>query len=298
MLSVLAILATGLVAAAPAQAAEPTVPFISEIHYDNSRTDAGEFVEVQVPPGASTAGWKVVLYNGRGGAAYATLTLPAVSAAAGGASAVAVVDGPGSGIQNGAPDGIALLNSSSQVVEFLSYEGSFTATGAGAPTQPSMDIGVFENGSGAPTNSLSKRFVEAKGAYEWQPEGPNSKASVNPIVEKPVVQPCDVAATQKVSDVQGSGASSPLDDEQVSVRGTVVADLPGLGGFHLQDAGDGDPATSDGIFIDSPVAVSLGDTVAVQGGANEDFGQTEIVSNQDTQVCAEGTGANLSLIHI
>ena len=68
-----------IVAAPPATAAEPTVPFISEFHYDNTGTDAGEFVEVQVPAGASTAGWSIVLYNGTGGASYDTDPLPVVA---------------------------------------------------------------------------------------------------------------------------------------------------------------------------------------------------------------------------
>ena len=34
-----------------------------------------------------------------------------------------VVNYPQDGIQNGAPDGMALVNASGQVLEFLSYEG-------------------------------------------------------------------------------------------------------------------------------------------------------------------------------
>jgi len=288
MLSVLAVLATGLVAAAaPASAAEPTVPFVSEIHYDNAGTDAGEFVEVQVPAAVNVTGWSVVLYNGSNGLVYDTDALPPPS------NGVSVIGYPANGIQNGAPDGIALVNSTNQVVEFISYEGVMVGMSGPGAGITSTEIGVVEDGFGVASNSLSKRLVEATGNYEWQPEGPNSKGQVNPTVARPQLQPCDEPAEQRVGDVQGSGASSPLDGEQVSVRGTVVADLPLLGGFYLQDAGDAKSATSDGIFIDSPVAVGLGDTVAVQGGANEDFGQTEIVSNQDTQVCTPGTEANL-----
>jgi uncharacterized protein len=47
-----------------ASAAPATTPFISEIHYDNTGTDTGEFVEVEFPAGTSSDGWKVVLYNG------------------------------------------------------------------------------------------------------------------------------------------------------------------------------------------------------------------------------------------
>lgn len=87
---------------------------------------------------------------------------------------------------------------------------------------------------------------------------------------------------------------TPLDGQQVTVRGVVVGDLPGFSGFYLQDAdGDGDPATSDGIFVFSPVDVSLGDTVAVQGRAGEYYSQTQITSREDVEVCAEGTVADL-----
>ena len=60
-------LVAGLVGAVPAAvAAEPTTPFISEIHYDNNGSDTGEFVEVQIPAGSSSAGLSVVLYNAAG----------------------------------------------------------------------------------------------------------------------------------------------------------------------------------------------------------------------------------------
>ena len=51
-----------------AQAAAPTTPFVSEIHYDDTGTDIAEFVEVEFPAGTSSTGWKVFLYNGNGGA--------------------------------------------------------------------------------------------------------------------------------------------------------------------------------------------------------------------------------------
>src|SRR5689334_12450659 len=91
-------------------AAPPTTPFISEIHYDNTGTDTGEFVEVQLPAGTSSAGLSVVAYNGNPATAatpYDTKTLPVVTAPAD-APAVAVVDYNGN-LQNGSPDGLALV---------------------------------------------------------------------------------------------------------------------------------------------------------------------------------------------
>ncbi|MGL4178772.1 MAG: ExeM/NucH family extracellular endonuclease, partial [Dermatophilaceae bacterium] len=57
-----------------------------------------------------------------------------------------------------------------------------------------------------------------------------------------------------------------------------------LRGFYVQDAGDGDPATSDGVFVfgadDDRVAV--GDLVTVSGTAGEFQGQTQISSSTVT----------------
>src|SRR5688500_13375600 len=47
---------------------------ISEIHYDNAGTDAGEAVEISGPAGASVEGWRIWLYNGNGGASYTPTT--------------------------------------------------------------------------------------------------------------------------------------------------------------------------------------------------------------------------------
>ncbi len=101
------------------------------------------------------------------------------------------------------------------------------------------------------------------------------------------VPPGEVTA---VGAVQGSGAETPLAGQQVTVRGTVVADLQGEGGldgFHLQDAGDGDAATSDGVFVSSTVPVALGEEVAVTGMPAEVFGQTQVTSRTDVAVCAD-----------
>ena len=282
--------AATLVSAPAATAAEPTTPFISEFHYDNTGTDTGEFVEVQVPPGASTAGWSILLYNGSGGANYDTDPLPAVSPPSDGASGVAVINYPANGIQNGSPDGIALVNASNALVEFVSYEGTFVGVGGPAGGVTSMDVGVSQGGSGAVGNSLSKRFNPETGLYEWRGEDLSSKGELNPPLEESLL--CDGTATHDVGDVQGTGSSTPLAGQDVSVRGTVVADVPDLGGFYLQDGGDGEPATSDGVFVSTGVPVGLGDTVAVAGKPGESFGETRITA-AEVDVCSAGSQADL-----
>lgn len=287
------LLAAGAAFGLPAQAA-PTAPFVSEIHYDNVGADVGEFVEVQLPPGTTTDGWSLVLYNGNGGAAYGTLNLPAVTATATASTVVSVV-GPVGGIQNGSPDGLALLDAAGAVVELLSYEGTFVATSGAAIGRSLPDIGVAEAGTEPVGQSLSRRYDSAADTLVWQAPAAATSGVVNlPLEGPPPVRQCDTTPSHEIGAVQGTGAATPLAGQQVSVRGVVVGDVPGLGGFYLQDAdGDGDAASSDGIFVVSPVAVGLGDTVALTGSASERFGQTQITSSADVQVCVVADAASL-----
>lgn len=277
-------------------AAAPTTPFISEIHYDNGGADTGEFIEVQLPAGTTSGGMSVVLYNGSGGASYDTKTLPTVTASAD-APAVAVYDYPSNGIQNGAPDGVALVGANGAVLEFLSYEGTFTATNGPAAGMTSTDIGVSEAGTEPAGQSLSRSYDASSGELVWKAPTTSTRGTVNATSGEPEPEPvgvCEVTPTHEIGQVQGAGPTTPLEGQQVTVRGVVVGDVPGLSGFYLQDIdGDGDGTTSDGIFVFSPLAVDLGDTVAVSGGATEYFGQTQISSRTDAAVCAEGSAADL-----
>ena len=140
-------------------AAEPG-PRISEIHYDNAGTDAGEAVEVSFPAGTELTGWRIVRFNGSSPAAAVSYTSPAPLAGSsenlatltptmcGAGRAVVVVRYPQDGLQNGANDGLALVNGQT-VVELLSYEGSFTVatTSTVAAGMTSRDIGVSQTGS-------------------------------------------------------------------------------------------------------------------------------------------------------
>jgi len=124
--------------------------FINEFHYDNPGSpDTGELIEIANPCGNNLNGYSVVLYNGSTGAQYGTtLMLP------GGTDQFQVLS-PTS-IQNGAPDGMALVDPDGNVIEFLSYEGSFTANGGPADGMTSIDIGVFEPSNASELQSLQR----------------------------------------------------------------------------------------------------------------------------------------------
>ncbi len=101
--------------------------------------------------------------------------------------------------------------------------------------------------------------------------------------------PSPPAGTTMISAVQGSGATSPLEGQTVTVRGIVTGDFQendaddrrNLGGFYIQDAPpDLELATSDGVFVfdgDNPATdIDAGDLVEVTGTVVEHFGETQI----------------------
>lgn len=108
--------------------------------------------------------------------------------------------------------------------------------------------------------------------------------------------------------IQGAGDTSPYVGQTVEFEGVVVADYEGasadgaLRGFYVQSRDgedDGDPATSEGIFVFTAGAdeASLGDEVAVTGRVAEYQGQTQ-VGFADVTVLGSGasvTPATLSL---
>ncbi len=107
-------------------------PFINEFHYDNTGTDAGEFIEIAGLAGTNLAGYSLVLYNGSPTQLnmYSTINLSGVIANL--ANGYGVLSFAAVGLQNGnatqtEPDGIALVGPGNVVLEFISYEGSFTA---------------------------------------------------------------------------------------------------------------------------------------------------------------------------
>lgn len=158
---------------------------ISEFHYDNTGTDAGERIEISGPAGTSLTGWTVVLYNGANGAVYDTDPLPTPIPAACGPRGVVVVTYPANGIQNGSPDGLALVNPSGVVIEFLSYEGSFVAVGGPANGMTSVDIPVSQNGSEPLNSSL---YRDGTGAwFKSAAASPSTFGACNDDNEPPVV---------------------------------------------------------------------------------------------------------------
>ena len=119
---------------------------------------------------------------------------------------------------------------------------------------------------------------------------PGAANATTPVGPPPGEAGCELEVVT-IGSVQGSGAATPIAGATVRIEGTVVGDFQsgGFDGYYLQDAGDGDAATSDGIFVYAPggAAVAAGDVVNVAGAVSEAFGMTQVTAS-DVELCATG----------
>jgi uncharacterized protein len=144
---------------------------------------------------------------------------------------------------------------------------------------------------GPHTGTVTHTVASADPAYDGL-----AVASVTvSITDNDVTDPCSLTYTP-IYAIQGSGPTAAITGS-VTTQGVVVGDYegpsPALRGFYLQDlTGDGDPATSDGIFVfnGDNNSVSLGDVVRVTGTASEFQDQTQVSASSVT-ACGTGTVA-------
>lgn len=116
----------------------------------------------------------------------------------------------------------------------------------------------------------------------------------------------DVIDITPIHAVQGAGADSPLEGAVVTIEGVIVGDFQDgaagvngdLNGFFVQEEdadADGDPLTSEGIFVfdgSSPaVDVAIGDLVQVEGEVSEFNGMTQMTSFSGVSVVSSGNAA-------
>ena len=190
----------------------PPSVYINEFHYDNTGSDIGEFIEVAGTAGTDLTGWSLVLYNGSNGTPYNTIALDGVLADTDDGIGFDVTDLPTNGLQNGAPDGIALVDADGNVVEFLSYEGALTAVGGPADGMTSTDIGVSESSGTAIGDSLQRND---DGSWSGPQAATKGAANAGPPA-------ADVILSEFHYDNAGSDVG-----EFVEVAGTAGADLTG-----------------------------------------------------------------------
>lgn len=324
--TVAALALTGLVAS-PAVAAEH--PVINEFSADVNGTDTNaEFVEISAAPGTDLSGHMIVIVEGDSNSNQGKV-IRADAAPPIDASGFGVLRYATNGIQNGSASILLVQGTATggQVVDTdkdgVIDEGvGFTVIdGVGVRDADASDLAwgtvldrSFDGGTqtvggasrvpdGTDTDSASdwvRNAFNGAGIAGFEGSTPdagqawNTPGAANRVVE---VQepPADITCQSDavtIGSVQGSGEATPVAGSIVTVRGTVVGDWQegGFNGFHLQDAGDGDAATSDALFVYAPGAaeVAEGDLLTVTGTAGEAFGQTQL-SNPAILDCGEGT---------
>ena len=257
----------------------PTV-FINEIHYDNAGGDTGEAVEIAGSAGLDLTDWSLILYNGNGGSSYNTVSLSGILADQDngfGTFSFAI-----SGIQNGAPDGIALVDPMDSVIQFLSYEGSFTANNGPASGILSEDIGVFESGSTPVGFSLQLEGTgQAYADFSWASPQANTFNAINTnqsfggVINPPTFDTVTVAQARAL----------PINTEVV-VRAVLTASDQFGGPSYLQDSTAGialfDPSVhGDGLF-------NIGDELLISASIGEFRNQIQLVNVTSTVLLDTG----------
>ncbi|MDD4375044.1 MAG: T9SS type A sorting domain-containing protein [Bacteroidales bacterium] len=158
------------------------IAWINEIHYDNDGGDVDELIEIVIknPGNYDLSKFLVNLYNGNGGTSYDTETADDMTEGN-------TIDTYtfftwstfANGIQNGAPDGMA-LSYDGTLIQFLSYEGTFTATDGPANGIESTDIGVSETGTTPAGYSLQLSGTgTAYNDFTWQEPATATPGALN-----------------------------------------------------------------------------------------------------------------------
>ena len=163
---------------------------INEVDYDQPGTDTTEFIEIYNPSSQaiSLANKQILLITGSDDSVYATIDLGTGMLPAGGylviaganvsVSAPATKLDPGwtdNEIQNGAPDGIALVdNATHTLIDALSYEGAMTMVPL--PGFPATPVPSLVEGTVLPTATADSNTAE--GSLCRSPNGQDTDNAV------------------------------------------------------------------------------------------------------------------------
>jgi len=157
-----------------------------------------------------------------------------------------------------------------------SLSGVHAATFSGGPNTYVLDPGIdFVDGDDCTLTVLATQVSDQDS------NDPPDNMTMNFTVGFSTGDAC-LASYTHIYSIQGSGPAAAITGS-VTTKGVVVGDYEGpsptLRGFYIQDdLGDGDSATSDGIFVfnGNNNSVNLGDVVRVSGNATEFQDQTQI----------------------
>ncbi|HET8779721.1 MAG TPA: lamin tail domain-containing protein, partial [Agromyces sp.] len=304
---------------------QPTV--INEFSASTAGTDT-EFVELLSEPGTDLSGLRVLEIEGDAGSSLGVVD-EVISFGAPGDDGRAFVWLPANALENGTMslllvsgfagaagddldadddgviddvDGLTIVDSIAvhdggasdlaygDTVLTVAYDGQSFAPGGASRIPDGADTGSTDDWvrndfdkAGIPGNSGSLVSGEAANT-------PGVRNSLTVVIVPLPPADCN-AAVVTIGSVQGAGTASPVVGASVEIEGVVTGDFQvgGFEGYYLQDAGDADAATSDGIFVYAPTGldVATGDVVHVAGTVSEFFGMTEVTATANS-ICDSG----------
>ncbi|MEL7450025.1 MAG: lamin tail domain-containing protein [Pseudomonadota bacterium] len=258
---------------------------INEVDYDQGVVDDAEFVELFSSGNVDVALASLTLefVNGTTGVVENSVSLGSGTLTAGTYFVVCInaastancdldVAGTADLIGDAGPRAVALRKDGT-LIDTVSYGGDSVApytegSGAGLVDSSGIDdagISRFPNGADSDLNNVDFSLRCAT------PGEANTAISSN----------CDGGdGGVEIFAIQGAGLSSPLEGQMVTTTDNIVTAV-GTDGFFIQTPtarSDGNPETSDGIFVFTGGApsVNVGDQVDVSGEVIEFFDLTEI----------------------
>ncbi|VAW22471.1 Chitinase, partial [hydrothermal vent metagenome] len=239
--------------------------WVNEIHYDNEGPDVGEFVEIAGTAGIDLSGYNLLFYNGSNGKVYMDSPLSGVidnEKDGFGALPFFIPD-----IQNGTPDGVALVGHENAVIEFISYEGGLTATNGAAMGMSSASIGVSEPSSTTVGYSLQRTGVGSGGGeFIWDGPITGSPGSINTGQE--VKSPSGVVITLTGEDINGNvGSCRALVTVLDSIKPTAVC-------------------TDINVYVDAGGQVTI-EPAALDGGSADNCGIIDWQAGRTIFSCSE-----------
>ena len=173
-----------------------------------------------------------------------------------------------------------------QVVDFVGYGGANSFEGSGpTPTLTGATAAFRAAGGCTDTNDNAADFAAAPAAPRNSVTTPapcSGGTTPPPPPPPPPAPPPPAPPTAAIYQIQGSGSTSPFVGQAVTTTGVVTK--VNNNGFFMQDQnGDGNPATSDGIFAftSTQPTVSAGQMVQVTGKVQE-FNVGALIGNDDT----------------
>lgn len=291
-LAIAALVSTCIVAPQASAAADGSNAVISEVYGGGGNKGAAfnhDFIELYNPTSADLdlTGWSVEYLSASGnsgGKHELSGSLPAegyflIQEGGGGTGEpLPAPDAEGNLNLSGSKGSVKLYDASGAEVDLVGYgEASLSE---GSPAQ------ALNNSTSAQRHAEGTDTDDNVADFSATAPTPKSAGGAAP---QPDPTPAEPGASVTIPEIQGTGAESPLNSQNVTTHGVVTAVWKGeksLNGFTIQTPGTGQTApkkASEAIFVytgGTGFYPEIGDSVEVTGTVDEYYGQTQIALAQ------------------